>query len=128
MGEHWWDNAPKWETKAPKTPAILRSHARKRAVERYNVRLNRKHIRAIVEAIRTGKAERMRKQSNNRSLWKVVLHDVTFFPVYDKRHGTVATFLDEKMVKELLANDEISVDKHAEAGNNEGMEPNTNLA
>jgi hypothetical protein len=89
-------------------------------MERYNVRLSKHHLRAIVQAIRTGKAEKLYKQSNNRSVWRVVLHDVVLYPIFDKKRRTVVTFLDE----EMLAADGISVDKVAEPCENESSGTN----
>jgi hypothetical protein len=96
-----------WRKQEPKTAAILKAHARGKAALRYGVRLNKKHLRAIVAAIRAGQAQLLSKQSLNRSLWKVELLGVPFYPVYDKRRGCVATFLTEAMV----VDDGIPVDR-----------------
>jgi len=76
-----------------KTSEILNAHAKKRAEERYGVKLNHEDRRQIVNMIQNKEAEYIGKQSNNRTFWRVNYQDKSLNVVYDKARSAMCTVL-----------------------------------
>lgn len=70
-----------------------RIHARRRALERYELDLNRHDLREVVESIQAGKATFVRRQSLRVSIWEVTVKGQACRVVYDKLRKTIVTFL-----------------------------------
>ncbi len=70
-----------------------RVHAKKRALERFGVTLNRHQLRSVVESIRSGRALFLERQSLARTLWLVDLLGQPARAVYGKSRGEIVTFL-----------------------------------
>lgn len=71
----------------------LRSHAKRRAFERYGMSLNRKDIDEMVHQIQSGKAIFIEKQSIRVSKFAVVVRDTKMVAIYDKVRKTIVTVL-----------------------------------
>ena len=80
----------------------LHSHARRRGLERYGVKANRKMLFALMEAIHSGnhaRAMRVREMSTqNRSVWDVPYEGRTFRVVYDVKRNGIVSFLPPETV------------------------------
>src|SRR5438045_2427999 len=76
-----------------------RRHARRRALERFGLELNRKHLREIVGAIQAQKAELIRQQSLRVSLYRTWVLDQEVFVIYDRRRKEIVTFLTRAQVE-----------------------------
>lgn len=73
-----------------------RSHARKRALQRFDVQLNRHQLQALVTQIQNGFATLVERQSLRVSVWRITLEDGRRpHVVYDKQRKTIVTFLPE---------------------------------
>jgi len=73
-----------------------REHARKRALERYNIELTRKLRLGAVKNIQTGKGICLEVQSNRVSVWKNVVPGYPDVPVvYDNKRHEITTVLKE---------------------------------
>lgn len=82
-----------------KTATHLQKHAQKRALTRYRIDLTFDDIGQLNKQITDGKAFRLEPYSNNRSLWQIILpNSKPAFVVYDKKRGSIVTFLEEQMV------------------------------
>lgn len=94
----------------PKKHLGQRQHAKQRVNERTGISLRTKELKHLIRNIQSGdesKARHMATQSNFRTLWRV-LHvslGVWFNVVYDKKRGSIATFLTDDMVKETFGDD-----------------------
>ncbi len=84
-----------------KTP-YLRLHSRSRALERYDLSLNREHLREIVQQIQLGKAAFISRTSNSRTLWKIRVGNTLCNVVYDKRRKEIVTFLPPEIREETI--------------------------
>ena len=80
------------KTKKTKTSAE-RQHAKRRAVERFNLKLNRKTLAVINSLIRNNQTIPIRKQSNRVSIHLVEYEGRKMKAVYDRNRKTVITFL-----------------------------------
>ncbi len=68
-------------------------HSKRRALERYNLSLNRHDLRDIVSMITNNQATFLLKESNTRSHWLVVYKEKKLKLVYDKPRKMIITFL-----------------------------------
>jgi hypothetical protein len=69
------------------------AHCERRAFERYGELHADKLIPEILSKIRKGDGEFVRKQSNSKTLWKVIVNLKTYIVVYDKNTKCLVTFL-----------------------------------
>lgn len=74
-------------------------HARRRALQRFDLSLSGADMREIVSLIQRGEAKFRLRQSNRVSVFEVQFGGHVIFPVYDGLRQTIATFLTEEMVK-----------------------------
>jgi len=70
-----------------------RSHAFRRAAERYNTWLSREDIASIIDAIRTNQARLVERQSNTRAIYAVEYEGTRYYVAYDKNTREISTFL-----------------------------------
>ena len=84
-----------------------RIHAKKRASERYGLKINREIIKQCIQMIQNGEAKFLCKSSNTRTLFELTLEGKRVKVVYDKVRKNIATFLPEK-IKEVPNEDERS--------------------
>lgn len=70
-----------------------RLHAKRRALERYGISLNRKRYREIVADIQAGRGEFIERRSHRISVWKVKIAGELVRVVYDKIRKTIVTVL-----------------------------------
>lgn len=70
-----------------------RDHAKRRADERYQVRLTNQDLKNIAGMIRNRKAETVRRISNSKRLHCVVYRETALLALYSCRHHEVITFL-----------------------------------
>lgn len=68
-------------------------HAKRRALERYGITLNRHDMRALVELIQSGRTEFVEHQSHRVSVHRVPLGTQMARVVYDRQRQTIVTFL-----------------------------------
>ncbi len=68
-----------------------RAHAKRRALERHGVSLNRFDLLAIREMIDKSKAKFIERQSADRTVWLINYKDVEMVGIYSRRHGTLVT-------------------------------------
>lgn len=79
--------------KRPSVKACQTIHAKKRALERYNLKLNKKDIMSIVKSIIQGKATFLQKQSCSRSVFITNHNGIDLRVVYDKNRKSLRTIL-----------------------------------
>ncbi len=86
-----------------------RQHAKQRVEERYDIALKTKELKRLVRQIQGDddtKARHMATQSGHRTVWRVWYEGEQWFNVvYDKKRGSIATFLTDDMVKETFGDD-----------------------
>jgi len=70
-----------------------RAHARRRALERYGIVLNKEARRAMVEAVRSGRARLVHRRSNRVATYEIEWEGRTVLLSYDRKRGTIVTFL-----------------------------------
>lgn len=70
-----------------------RIHAKQRALERYDLDLNRQDLEEIIKKIHLNKASFIKRQSFRVTVWKVTYKEKELITVYDKHRQTIATFL-----------------------------------
>lgn len=80
--------------------AAQRAHAKRRALERYGLEINRHQMREIVKQIQSGKAKHLLTQSNRTSVKLVSFNNTELIAVYDKLRKNIVTFLPNKEQKE----------------------------
>lgn len=68
-------------------------HAKRRAMERYGIDLNRHKRLEMVHMIQNGKAECVRKQSHRVSIFSLQYEGKEVIVVYDRQRKTLASFL-----------------------------------
>lgn len=71
----------------------LRKHAKRRALERYEIVLNRRDLKEIARMIQNGKSILLRRQSIARAHHEVEFCGVKMRLVYDLLRGEIVTFL-----------------------------------
>jgi hypothetical protein len=69
------------------------AHCERRVFERYGELYADKLIPEILSKIRKGDGEFVRKQSNSKTVWKVIVNHKTYHVVYDKNTKCLVTFL-----------------------------------
>ena len=87
-----------------------RFHALKRARQRYGIALTLDEIASMIQDIRKAAAngstkdvQRIETQTRNASLWKIDHKGTTMFPVYDKKHKSIRTFLAPEHVDQIIS-------------------------
>lgn len=70
-----------------------RIHSKKRALERYNLVLNRFDFREIIKIIHSGKTLEAYSISNRVTVHKLIYADILLRVVYDKMRKEIVTFL-----------------------------------
>ena len=70
-----------------------RAHAKRRALERYGLDINRRRMKEIVVLLQAGLAEFLERQSCRISLWKMNIDGVDVRVVYDNKRKTIVSFL-----------------------------------
>lgn len=70
-----------------------RIHAKKRALERCGVNLNRHDMRELVTSIQKGHFSLLEKQSNRVSVFKAKIDEEYYPVVYDRQRKTIVTVL-----------------------------------
>jgi hypothetical protein len=73
-------------------------HARKRARQRYHLKLTKTDYEEIVALVKQGKAETLERQSIRVSLKLLVWNDQELYFIYDNKRGTIVTFLSKDMI------------------------------
>ena len=77
---------------SPKT-AACRIHAKRRALQRHGVDINRATLRDIVAQIQSGRARFLGRDSLRTSRWRVAAAGRPMTVVYDRERKTVVTVL-----------------------------------
>lgn len=77
--------------------AAQNKHAKKRAEERFGLKLNKTDIRQIVSCIQEKRdsVTFVKTISNRISVWRVALNDAIALALYDKKRKNIVTFLPE---------------------------------
>ena len=75
-------------------------HAKLRAHERCGLDLRDNDITAIIGMIQRGAGKMLERQTSRLRLYSIFYMEKELFPVYDKKRGTLVTFLTSKMVRE----------------------------
>ena len=70
-------------------------HAKRRALERYGLKLTTPALKKIVAQIRNGQAAFVESQSNRVKKFLVIVEGKEILVVYDNKRHTVVTFLPE---------------------------------
>jgi outer membrane lipoprotein-sorting protein len=73
-----------------------RLHVKNRIRERYNLNISLGQIEKIEQDIRSGNTFLIRKESEGRSIHRVVVFDKTVVVVYNKKLGNVVTALTKR--------------------------------
>lgn len=68
-------------------------HAKRRALERYDLELSDRDLREIVRLIQAGKAQKTLKQSHRVTVCWLQFQGKTIKVVYDKSRKSIASFL-----------------------------------
>ncbi len=76
-----------------------RRHAKERAWERYGIELRLQDLNRIVEDIKAGRSQPVRKVSNTRSVHDVKIGSRTIRVAYDRKRGQVVTVLPPPELK-----------------------------
>jgi len=76
-----------------------RKHSKRRAIERYNVSLNRAERQQIITLIKTGGTSRQRRLTNSRTLHEVDFKGHKLYPIYSKTTKEIVTFLTEEQAE-----------------------------
>lgn len=72
-----------------------RVHARRRMRQRFGIELGEVRRRSIVQAIQSGRARFVRRQSCRVTLWRVEVDGVEVAIVYDSKRKEIVTILPE---------------------------------
>jgi len=84
-------------TRTPKTKKILHNHSSVRAAQRYGIYLDeerRAHILALIQSgCVTDECRAIEKQSNNRTLCRVIIDGQVCGVVYDAKRKELVTFI-----------------------------------
>lgn len=81
------------------------SHARKRALERFDLDLSRDAIMRMVGQIQAGRARHVMKQSCRVSIFEIRHEQVTLYVAYDKQRKSISTFLTRQMIEGSVIDD-----------------------
>lgn len=88
----------KYKASKQSKASCQRYHAKKRALERFDVSLTTADLNLVVQMIQDGRATFIEKQSNRVSVFAVIINDKKVNVVYDKTRKTIVTFLTDDMV------------------------------
>lgn len=83
-----------------------RIHARKRALERYNLEVDRKLLNWFAGQIKSNKAIFFRRKSNRVTNWIVKYNNENYLVSYDKQRKTIITFLPKEKMKNFTLDKE----------------------
>jgi hypothetical protein len=70
-----------------------RLHCKRRALERFGLRLNRKDLINMVTLIKRGEGKFLKRRSNRVTLWKINYKDNDMIAVYDKLRNNIITVM-----------------------------------
>jgi energy-coupling factor transporter ATP-binding protein EcfA2 len=70
-------------------------HTQKRALERFNIEISKNDIAIMIEQIKSGKSEPVKKVSNRVTKHIVVIRDKRMLVIYDKIRKSIATCMPE---------------------------------
>lgn len=70
-----------------------RIHAKRRALERFGLELNRQDLRSIVDIIQKQQARFIERQSLRVTIWEVMYSGQLMRAVYDSKRKAVVSFL-----------------------------------
>lgn len=73
-----------------------RSHAKRRALERYGLQLNRFDIKTIIKMIQTQNAFFIESQSHRLKKYQITYKSTTAIVIYDKLRKEIVTFLPKE--------------------------------
>lgn len=71
-----------------------RTHAKRRARERFGVNLSEPQFDALIKDIQDNKLEFIERQSNRVTVWRGMLEDKEAIVVYDSSRKEIVTFID----------------------------------
>jgi hypothetical protein len=75
-----------------------RYHAKKRALERFDISLTTADLDKVVQTIQEGNAAFITKQSHRISVFSILINEKKMNVVYDKVRKTIVTFLTDDMI------------------------------
>jgi len=75
---------------------VLNDHAKKRALERYNIKLTNRDLELMIEKIQVGDALFMKGYTNTRTVHKILYKDIEFLTLYSRNMKRIVTFLPEE--------------------------------
>lgn len=75
--------------------AANKAHARSRAKQRVGLDLGPKRLESAIKSIQDGTAEFVRRVSNSRTVWNVLVDAEVLQVVYCKRTKTLVTVLEQ---------------------------------
>lgn len=81
----------------------LRIHAKRRALDRYGVALNRFQLKDLVDCIKEGNGRYIKHHSKRVSEWELKYEGKTFRVLYDTSRHEIITFLPLRVKKEKIA-------------------------
>lgn len=88
---------PRKRKRTPKTAEILRNHSSVRAAQRYEMYLDEERRTRILALIQSGavtdECRAIEKQSNSRTLFRVVIDGQVCGVVYDTKRHELVTFI-----------------------------------
>jgi hypothetical protein len=88
---------PRKRRRTPKTQKILHNHSSVRAAQRYGIYLDderRAHILALIQSgCVTEECQAIEKQSNSRTLFRVIIDGQVCGVVYDTKRHELVTFI-----------------------------------
>lgn len=88
--------------RGPKTKKVLRSHAKRRAAERYGIFLGKEEQGRIVKDIQEGKATLLEKQSLRVSVWEVKVEGKIIPVCFDKKRQAIITCLPQEYMNNFI--------------------------
>lgn len=77
-------------------------HARKRALERYDLKVDRKLLNLFVNQIKSNKAIFFKRRSNRVTNWIIKYKNEDYLVSYDKQRKTIITFLPKEKMKNFI--------------------------
>ena len=77
-----------------------KQHAKNRAHERYDIKLNRHSYKALVEKIQKRDGIRIAQRSLIKDLWLITHEGVPMYAVYNYERKLIETFLPQKDCEE----------------------------
>lgn len=86
-------------SRPPKTRTVLHHHAKGRALERYDLDLNRHDLAAIIQLIQAQQGRFVERQSFRVSVWDVTYQGKVLRVVYDRKRTAIVTFLSADCIE-----------------------------